>query len=561
MATATTANTLAQTIIYVDDDAPEGGDGLAWQTAFRDLQDALDAARCVDPVEIRVADGTYIPSGANGTPQDRFVVDALRGGCGLLLSPPNPDDFTDAPNPLLHDQDSVQSHPNLSSIVFSIRGAFAGLARPNNPDLQDPDQFVSVLSGDRLGNDGPGFPSRYDNTKRVLEIHSRLGTDTLLLEHLTIQGAGRDVYGNVTAGAGVFIASTSGGVALNYCHIIENIADDWGGGVFVASGPMTQFYRCTISSNEAGDGGGIRFHAGIKIYESTISNNEAYRYGGGASGIASLSSFSSIFAGNRAYSGGAIHSQNTPFRILSSLFVENRADEDGASVWTARGGMFMNCTILQSNSSSSDLFFGDGSWATIINSILVRSSTGPMVVLGENAGTTQLWFDTSMISDDNNAFDLNGGLLQWIDSLVAPPRFVDPVGPDGLASTWEDNDYHPGPGSAAIDTADSDRSLNCYSYDYDADGHLRAVDAFNYADTNSVCSGGAMDMGAFEAVADTPRLCNADWNADEIVDVNDAIAFLNDFQALQRGADMNQDGRWDFYDLQLFLQDFAAGCP
>jgi hypothetical protein len=566
MTAATTANTAAQTVIYVDDDAPEGGDGFAWQTAFRDLQDALDAARCIDPVEIRVADGTYIPSGANDTPRDRFVVDALRGGCGLLLSPPNPDDFADAPNPLLHDQDSVQSHPNLSSIVFSIRGAFAGLARPDNPDLRDPDQFVTVLSGDRLGDDRPDFRNRSDNTKRVLEIHSRLGTDTLLLEHLTIRGAGVDrYYDDVSAGAGVYIASTSGAVSLNYCHIIDNVARDRGGGILVASGPLTQFYRSKISSNRARHGGGISFHAWTKIYESTVSNNEAYYYGGGASGFAYLSSVSSTFADNQVnYSGGggAIHIANANYRIISTLFVGNQA-EQGASMWSAGNGTILNCTILQNNSSSSDLFYGNERWANIaiVNSVLVRSSTEPMIVFEKNADTARLWFRTSMIDNDENAFQLNGAQLVWADSIVAPPRFVDPVGPDGLASTWEDNDYHPGPGSAAIDSADSNYSINCYSNSYDADGHQRDIDAINYADTNSVCSGGAMDMGAFEAAADTPRLCNADWNADEIVDVNDAIAFLYDFQALHPGADLNRDSLWDFYDLQLFLRDFAAGCP
>ena len=51
------------TIIYVDDDAPAGGDGQTWATAFRFLQDALNAATTqVTPgVEIRIAGGTYVP--------------------------------------------------------------------------------------------------------------------------------------------------------------------------------------------------------------------------------------------------------------------------------------------------------------------------------------------------------------------------------------------------------------------------------------------------------------------------------------------------------------------
>ncbi|MCP4451474.1 MAG: hypothetical protein GY809_08435, partial [Planctomycetes bacterium] len=79
----------ANTVIYVDDDAPLGGDGKSWQTAYRYLQDGLSVAAAmveqeapdagtgggpvrksltiaklvVDPcsVEIRVAQGIYVP--------------------------------------------------------------------------------------------------------------------------------------------------------------------------------------------------------------------------------------------------------------------------------------------------------------------------------------------------------------------------------------------------------------------------------------------------------------------------------------------------------------------
>ena len=43
--------------IYVDDDAPFGGDGTTWTTAYKYFQDALANAG-TDDTEIRVAQGT-----------------------------------------------------------------------------------------------------------------------------------------------------------------------------------------------------------------------------------------------------------------------------------------------------------------------------------------------------------------------------------------------------------------------------------------------------------------------------------------------------------------------
>lgn len=54
--------------LYVDAKAPPGGDGLTWDTAFNDLQDALDDIK--DPaffpeqvyyLRVKVAGGTYRP--------------------------------------------------------------------------------------------------------------------------------------------------------------------------------------------------------------------------------------------------------------------------------------------------------------------------------------------------------------------------------------------------------------------------------------------------------------------------------------------------------------------
>lgn len=533
-------------ILYVDDDAPEGGDGYSWQTAYRDLQDALDAARCLDPVEIRVAGGVYVPSGYEDEPRERFLVDALRGGCGVRLNPPGPSGQFDSTGPQFYADESVGGYPNLSSVVFSIRGAFAGLSRPDTPDLQDPEQFVTVLSGDRNGDDQPDFENRWDNCRRVLEIHSSLGEDTLLVEHCEIRGAWSRSWHD-QSGGGVYISSSSGAVSLNHCRITDNQVDLSGGGAQVVAGRLTQFYRCEFTHNEARYGGALLTQSYTIIDRCVFSRNEADESGGAISNLDGAYCVKSIFADNSASNGGAIDGEASAH---SCLFLGNQANQGGA-VWGPRG-QFFSCTFIQSNAPHTDLSIDE--WAGFRNCIIVTNSSASMV---RAAGIS---FMNSMIDNVLTAFETDDGQVDWEGSFVAPPRFLDPLGPDGNAATWQDNDYRPGPGSAALDAATRDH--RCYN-SFDAASRPRYIDAYNYADLGESChfDRPIMDLGPYEASADTPRFCNADWNGDEVADFQDALAYLADFDAPHPGADLNSDSLWDFFDLQLFLRDYAAGCP
>jgi hypothetical protein len=134
-ADGTAARERGRNVLYVDDDAPAGGDGSTWASAFRFLQDALDAARAPASgvSEIRVAQGVYKPDqGANVTPGD------------------------------------VNSPFEMVSGI-ALRGGYAGLAAAD-PDQRDFQNFETILSGDLLGNDGPGgsWVNYEDNSLRVM---------------------------------------------------------------------------------------------------------------------------------------------------------------------------------------------------------------------------------------------------------------------------------------------------------------------------------------------------------------------------------------------------------
>ena len=73
--------TTTKSIIYVDADAPVGGDGKTWKTAYTYLQNALDQAVRGD--EIWVAVGTYKPTTEVGGSGDRYNSFQMKNGVAL----------------------------------------------------------------------------------------------------------------------------------------------------------------------------------------------------------------------------------------------------------------------------------------------------------------------------------------------------------------------------------------------------------------------------------------------------------------------------------------------
>lgn len=87
----------------------------------------------------------------------------------------------------------------------------------------------------------------------------------------------------------------------------------------------------------------------------------------------------------------------------------------------------------------------------------------------------------------------------------------------------------------------------------------------------SDCSGGAdynwnpwadYYLGLYSPNA-PPSGCHecGDCTADGVLDFFDVQLFLNYFAAHDPEADMNSDGVWDFFDVQVYLGFFSIGCP
>lgn len=256
----------AQTIIYVDDDAPPGGDGLTWDTAFKYLQDAL-AAVGTNGTEVRVAQGLYMPDqdeAGQVTPGDRSATFQLLNG-------------------------------------VAIYGGYAGLANPNDPDARDVQAYETTLSGDLLSND-VGTSGAQENSYHVV---TGSGTDaTAILDGITITAGHADGGGSDSEGGGMF--TTNGSPSIIHCTFGANWAE-YGGGMYTEDGGCVLSHS-VFRRNVAGQrGGGMCIRTGSPIVTNcTFTGNSAWSGGGMDSAHAlDVAVTNSTFRGNQAHLGGA----------------------------------------------------------------------------------------------------------------------------------------------------------------------------------------------------------------------------------------------------------------
>lgn len=208
-------------------------DGLAWETAFSDLQSAFDVATSGD--QIWVATGTYVPTDLGGSTDSRDASFRLIDG-------------------------------------VAIYGGFFG----DEIDLtqRDPVAYPTILSGDVLQDDQSGG-SNLENVRHVVLGSGTLST-SCILEGFVIRAGNAD---GVDGGGGLFVSSTAG-PEIRWCLFANNTSDSNGGAIVVSEGSSLTIQTCRIEGNQAGFGGGVHNSGTMLISNSLISTNIANSAGG-----------------------------------------------------------------------------------------------------------------------------------------------------------------------------------------------------------------------------------------------------------------------------------------
>lgn len=380
-------------IHYVDDDAPPFGNGVSWDTAFRDIQDALDAARNEGRpwAEIHIAQGTYTP--------DRGSLDRTRS-------------FV------------------LTSAV-SLIGGFAGFGAPN-PHLFDPVRFVSILSGDLRRNDSPNFGNRSDNSYHVVD-HSR-SNGANRIEGLTIRGGNANGPPGLDDRAGALISrsSISTTIRLSRCTITDNLATA-GAAVAVANGTL-RLADCSVVSNR------------------TLTSTAA---GISTSGVLDVER--TRFAANRSAPGssvGAAINASGYTTISDSLFDANGAASPVVSI-VGEASILRSTLVNNAVGPQGTVRVAAAPYLFVDGCIIRNAAPGDPEIITSAVGTLNV--SASDIAGGESSVQAPGATISWDPANIdLEPLFTSPAGPDMDPATWQDNDYSLTAPSPCIDVGSAD---------------------------------------------------------------------------------------------------------
>lgn len=542
---AITSIAQAGVVYYV---TPGGsGDGSTWETAFEDLQTAIDYASSGD--EIWVRRGTYRPTSKP------------HGG-----------------------STSREKHFSLRSGV-SVYGGFVGSETARNQ--RDFSKNKTILSGD-IGT--PGDNS--DNCYHVFyhPLGSVIGSDTMLNGFTITSG---NANGNATHSYGGGMLNTGITPVIKNCTFTLNFAVK-GGGVYNISDNSPTFRSCLFIDNFAEYGGSIyNYYAdaiisdcsfsredlgwffdiptdtnvyGLEIYnyhsDPTISscsiNGIQYRsenahatiYGQGIYNHYSNptivdSSFMNIFYS--LSSGGGIYNFHSSPVLTNCLFVHNNIFGQGGVMYNKSSSPTLNnCTFAENlvfgpwdGSPIASVMFNSSSFPVFTNCILWPEPDGWQMIANEDGSTTT--FSNSNISGSGGSgsgwdTDLGtdgGGNIDQDPLYIRNPTILNP---GVIASYYNPNhgDLHLRSSSPCIDTGDN----GVISISKDIDGEARII--------NSI-----VDMGADEFKdTDNDGLADVieDANGNSIVDEGETDPAVEDTDrdGLADGIeDTNQNGVLD----------------
>ena len=525
--------------LFVDGEVDPGGDGLAWATAYDNLQSALDDAsiRNADTVsendvaEIWIARGTYRPTAElePGDPRSASfsLVDgvALFGGFAGTETAPAERDWTTNETVLSGDLGTIaDSSDNAYTVVYC------------DEDITTTVDGVTV----REGNADGSYDSDHYEKQRGGGIYN---VGTLDLVNATVvENAAEDDGGGIFNDEGTLnivsstisnnVADKGGGIygdhgtlSIRGSIVSHNLADEDGGGVYADYGSL-DVRESTFSENSTGegsgdDGGGLYvYHATAGITDSTFAKNAADDGGGLYVYYATVGITNSTFTENAADDGGGLYVYHATVGITDSTFAKNAADDGGAVYNGYSGELTVTNVELLGNVAESEgggIFNYSSATLALMNSILAGNVAQEGGGIHHDNGTTTVSCTTlsgnaaergAGISADYGSFSLVNSIVsrnagEDFTGRLAPSSKNNLIGLDpafvrdpGAAGTEDYGDLRLTARSPAVDAGDTLR-IPADAADLDQDGNVEEPLPTDL-DGNPRVYGESVDIGAYE---------------------------------------------------------------
>ncbi len=330
-------------VLYVNLQNSSGiENGLAWETAYRTIQPALDAAIFLPNPEVWVARGVYgetrVP---DGQLQLRSGVDLYGGFAGTEAT---------------RDARDIALNPT------TINGAIANGGAPalrvvNGADDARIDGFII------RGGQGPAGGGMVNNGASPT-IANCIFRDNAAQSYgggmFNLGGASPTitncVFDRNTAGiGGAGVASTGASPSFERCTFRDNDTPGNGGGAYHGPGANAAYTACLFRDNTATRGGGTFSASGAVLTLSkckVLSNAATERGGGVANGDGSTANLLNVlFSGNESLvHGGALFNENVSALLSGCTLADNVAPTRGAAIYnTGNAQPLLFNTIVYNN--------------------------------------------------------------------------------------------------------------------------------------------------------------------------------------------------------------------
>ncbi len=334
--------------------------GTTWSAALRTVNEALDRAE-TDPsiARIEVAAGTYKPGGSR-----------------------------------------------TASFVLVDNVTMVGGYPPAGGGTPSPDLYPTILSGD-IGVAG-------DSSDNSYTVVLALSVEGARLEGFRIRNGTADLgtSGPFAHGGGIYVEHSS--LVILDCRFYKNMGR-FGGAVSVWSSAVTMS-GCRFTDNDAFSGGAIANNVHTQAGDVLVDRcwflgNTASSYGGAILNASRLSLYNSVLSGNQSFSyGGAVcaSASGHETRIINCTLTNNRAAVDGGAYYGNLLGM-----------------------SRVLNSICWHNTdSGP----ANELAPASIGYVHHCNIEGMSTLSLSGHT-----NMELNPLFVDELGPDGVAGTADDN--------------------------------------------------------------------------------------------------------------------------